>query len=68
MGFDLPTAAHAVASVTFVIGTLTIFLRFYCRLVILQTWGLDDWMAILVLVSSGSGDVVTALNMELFRL
>ena len=54
MGLDMQMSAYVVASVTFFVGTLTILLRFYCRLAILQTWGLDDWMAILVLVRGNS--------------
>ncbi|KAF2202070.1 hypothetical protein GQ43DRAFT_10513 [Delitschia confertaspora ATCC 74209] len=51
---NLQPLAYAVASVTFFFGTITIFLRFYCRLLLLRTWGWDDWISVLIfLVSIG---------------
>ncbi|KAF2470654.1 uncharacterized protein BDR25DRAFT_261751 [Lindgomyces ingoldianus] len=46
----LQPLAYAVAYVTFFFGTASIFLRFYCRIFILKTWGLDDWVGVAVLV------------------
>ncbi|KAF2185245.1 hypothetical protein K469DRAFT_665481 [Zopfia rhizophila CBS 207.26] len=46
---SLRPLAYAVAYVTFGFGMISIFLRFYCRAVILKTWGWDDYMAIVVL-------------------
>jgi hypothetical protein len=47
----LQPLAYAVAYATFALGLASIFLRFYCRLFILKTWGWDDYLAIGVLVS-----------------
>jgi hypothetical protein len=48
----LQPLAYAVAYITFFLGTASIFLRFYCRYFVLQTWGVDDLFAILILVVS----------------
>jgi hypothetical protein len=44
--------AYAVAYVSFFLGTSSLFLRVYCRLFILKTWGLDDYIALALLVRS----------------
>ncbi|KAH7111800.1 hypothetical protein B0J11DRAFT_190415 [Dendryphion nanum] len=46
---NLQPLAYAIAYITFFFGTASIFLRFYCRLFILKTWGWDDWAAVAVL-------------------
>jgi hypothetical protein len=46
----LQPLAYAIAYITFFLGTSSIFLRFYCRHIVLRTWGWDDNFAILILV------------------
>lgn len=46
----LQPLAYAVSYVTFFFGTASIFLRIYCRLFILKTWGWDDYIALAILV------------------
>lgn len=57
----LQPLAYAVAYVTFIFGTTSIFLRLYCRIFILKTWGWDDWVAILIMVCFDSS-FLTDLN------
>lgn len=47
---NLQPLAYAFAYVSFFFGTLSIFLRFYCRRYILHLWGWDDNFAFLILV------------------
>jgi hypothetical protein len=46
----LQPLAYAVAYITFFLGTVSIFLRFYCRHFVLRTRGWDDNFAILIFV------------------
>jgi hypothetical protein len=48
---SLQRAAFIVAYVTFAVGLLTVFLRIYCRLHVLKSWGWDDYVAVFVGVS-----------------
>ncbi|OCL06105.1 hypothetical protein AOQ84DRAFT_366094 [Glonium stellatum] len=47
---DLQPTAYGVATVMFILGTVSIFLRLYCRSVILKTFGWDDVMAVFLLL------------------
>ena len=47
---NIQPLAYAVTYITFFIGTLSIFLRFYCRYIVLRTWGWDDYIAVAILV------------------
>ncbi|EUC28384.1 hypothetical protein COCCADRAFT_109303 [Bipolaris zeicola 26-R-13] len=49
---NLQPLAYAVAYITFVLGTISIFLRFYCRRCVLHLWGWDDHFTVLILVFS----------------
>jgi uncharacterized membrane protein (DUF2068 family) len=51
---SLQRAAYIVAYVTFAVGLLTVFLRVYCRLHVLKSWGWDDYVAVFVGVSTTS--------------
>ena len=48
---SLQRAAYIVAYTTFAVGLLTVFLRIYCRLHVLKSWGWDDHVAVFVGVS-----------------
>ncbi|KAL1961493.1 hypothetical protein VTN77DRAFT_1672 [Rasamsonia byssochlamydoides] len=47
---NLQPLTYAVISVAFAVGTLSIFLRLYCRAFLLKTFGLDDAVAIFLLL------------------
>lgn len=46
----LQPLAYAVAYVTFFFGVISTVLRFYCRQYVLKIWGLDDYIAVAILV------------------
>jgi hypothetical protein len=46
----LQPLAYAVAYVTFFFGVVSTVLRFYCRQYVLKIWGLDDYIAVAILV------------------
>ncbi|KAH7389741.1 hypothetical protein DE146DRAFT_176020 [Phaeosphaeria sp. MPI-PUGE-AT-0046c] len=46
----LQPLAYAVAYVTFFFGIVSTVLRFYCRQYVLKIWGLDDYIAVVILV------------------
>lgn len=48
---NLQPLAYAVSTITFVIGTCSIFLRLYCRWR-LRVFGWDDFMALFLFVSA----------------
>ncbi|OCL09637.1 hypothetical protein AOQ84DRAFT_353935 [Glonium stellatum] len=51
MAFEnLQLTAYAVATVMFILGTASIFLRLYCRGFVLNKFGWDDVMAVFLLV------------------
>lgn len=47
---NLQPLAHAISSVLFAIGTISFFLRFYCRAVLKNAFGWDDTLSIFLLV------------------
>lgn len=49
---NLQPVAYAVAYTTFFFGTMSLFLRFYCRYLVPRTWGSDDSIAVAILVSN----------------
>lgn len=49
---NLQPVAYAVAYTTFFFGTMSLFLRFYCRYIVPRTWGWDDYIAVAILVSN----------------
>lgn len=55
---NLQPLAYAVAYITFVLGTISIFLRFYCRRCVLHLWGWDDHFTVLILVRGLHGTPV----------
>ncbi|KAF5850522.1 hypothetical protein GGP41_002751 [Bipolaris sorokiniana] len=61
---NLQPLAYVVAYITFAFGTISIFLRFYCRRYILHLWGWDDHFAVLILVFSIGQQVI--LHMFLY--
>jgi hypothetical protein len=56
----LQPLAYAVAYVTFFFGVASTVLRFYCRQYVLKTWGLDDYIAVAILVGLSSFRIVAA--------
>lgn len=48
---NLQPVAYIVISLAFAVGTSSIFLRLYCRAILLRTFGRDDIAAIFLLVS-----------------
>ncbi|KAF2112706.1 hypothetical protein BDV96DRAFT_580269 [Lophiotrema nucula] len=57
----LQPLAYGVAYATFSLGILSVFLRIYCRLVILKSWGWDDYVAMVVGAVSVGQQVVLHL-------
>jgi TRAP-type C4-dicarboxylate transport system permease small subunit len=49
---NLQPLAYAVASVMFAIGTISFFLRFYCRAIVKNAFGWDDVLSVFLLVCS----------------
>lgn len=47
---NLQTVTYIVISVIFALGTASIFLRLYCRVLLLKSFGWDDAMAVFLLV------------------
>lgn len=47
---NLQPLTYIIISIIFVFGTGSIFLRLYCRMFLLKTFGWDDMMAIFLLV------------------
>jgi hypothetical protein len=47
---NLQPLTYAIISVAFALGTFSIFLRLYCRGILLKTFGLDDAVAVFLLV------------------
>lgn len=52
----------AVATVFFILTWLTVSLRVYTRAVMLKTWGWDDWMMVITLVSDINPLVLTSYS------
>ncbi|EUC28383.1 hypothetical protein COCCADRAFT_41087 [Bipolaris zeicola 26-R-13] len=52
MGTSIQPLAYGIAYSTFFVGTLSILLRFYCRYIVLRTWGWDDYIAVAILAFS----------------
>jgi hypothetical protein len=55
----LQPLAYAVAYVTFFFGIISTILRFYCRQYVLKIWGLDDYVAVAILVSHSVQQIQT---------
>jgi hypothetical protein len=47
----LQPLAYSVAYISFFVGVTSTVLRFYCRRFVLKTWGWDDYVAVVILVS-----------------
>lgn len=47
---NLQPLAYAISSLMFAIGTISFFLRFYCRAVLKNAFGWDDTLSIFLLV------------------
>lgn len=52
MADNIQPLAYAIISVMFAIGTITFFVRFYCRAVVKKAFGWDDILSIFLLVCS----------------
>ncbi|KAJ6208049.1 hypothetical protein PSV09DRAFT_1154818 [Bipolaris maydis] len=52
LGTSIQPLAYGIAYSTFFVGTLSILLRFYCRYIVLRTWGWDDYIAVAILAFS----------------
>lgn len=48
---SLQVATYAIISVMFALGTVSFFVRFYCRTMITHALGWDDILAMFLLVS-----------------
>ncbi|KAI3392597.1 hypothetical protein diail_5471 [Diaporthe ilicicola] len=51
---NLQPLAYAISSVAFVIGTVSFFVRFYCRAVVKNAFGWDDILSIFLLVCTAN--------------
>ncbi|KAH8788026.1 hypothetical protein F5883DRAFT_400793 [Diaporthe sp. PMI_573] len=55
---NLQPLAYAVASVMFAIGTISFFLRFYCRAIVKNAFGWDDVLSVFLLLVNTMQQVV----------